>query len=132
MTKKINVSEFSRGLIAALRTNGIVTFRCIILEGLINAGLEAAIEKLRESGIILDEPFINDDKFMNKVLDYGLMKRGPRYYESHDTISLPSKEAAEDYFKHSLPNYDLRVFKEAAKVFMSAFRKRYVEAGSPL
>lgn len=116
--------NFSRGLIAALRANGTLDFTS--MPEAILAGLEGAIKKAEDFGIKFTgaERVRLRGSFPDEVQRDGVVFCVSPYFDKY-RIDLGSREAAEDYFKHLLPESNFDDFKKLGEAFIINLRKVY-------
>jgi hypothetical protein len=113
----LDKTKFVRGLVSALRFEGLVDFTAVIAP--VIAGLEAAIAKADEKGIKLQShekiSLLNSDEFFSINCAYGLIETDTG---NRERVKFKlDKEGSEEYFKYILPNKYFDIFRECAKVF---------------
>jgi hypothetical protein len=127
----LDKTKFVRGLASALRFEGLVDFTAVINP--VIAGLEAAIAKAEENGILLESheknSLLNSDEFFSINCAYGLIETDT---SNRERVKFKlDKEGSEEYFKYVfkyiLPNKYFDVFRECAKVFITKTNERMIK-----
>ncbi len=117
----VTETRFSTSLIAGIRACGYVELCTENLRW--ESGIEAAVKAAAESGMTFDPDFILLDtaKLASIAGLYWLVEPSPSN-ASYVRMSLPTKESAVKYLEHTMPQEEVRKYREVVvPAFIRAF-----------